>query len=193
MHRSLIVLALALSLTVAGALLAKTPDGQTPAQENVCAKANLSRSAYGICNAYCEAQDCDVHPRPSCERLRKNFQRATGSSTFPCDLPPCGQTTAPQCGGACPTGQTCVAGPTLGGPEGGPVIGGPEQGGTDSSGFPVACSCVTSPPCGDTAPTCDGGCPTGFECINVAGPESGGTEIGGPEGPATVCFCERPL
>src|SRR5437868_3908435 len=38
MHRSLIVLALALSLTVAGALLAKTPDGQTPAQENVCAK-----------------------------------------------------------------------------------------------------------------------------------------------------------
>jgi hypothetical protein len=186
MHRSLIVLALALSLTVAGALLAKTPDGQTPAQEKVCTTAGLSRAAFGICNAYCEAQDCDVHPRPSCEKLRKNFQKATGSSTFPCDIPPCGQTKAPQCGGACPTGQTCVAGPTLGGPENG----GPEQGGTDNL-FPIACSCVTSPPCGATSPTCDGGCATGFSCVALGGPESGGPEVGGPEVPPIACVCGR--
>lgn len=67
----------------AGLVLGQTPDAQTPSQESVCD--GLSGAAFGLCNAYCEAQDCDVHERPSCERLRRNFLRVTGSSIFPCD------------------------------------------------------------------------------------------------------------
>lgn len=66
---------------------APTPDGQTPAEESVCD--GLSGAAFGLCNAYCEAQDCDVHERPSCEQLRRNFEKHTGQTLFPCD-PFCG-------------------------------------------------------------------------------------------------------
>ena len=61
------------------ALSAKTPDGVPPSQETVCS--GLTGAAFGLCNAYCEAQDCDVHPRPSCalcastERLREAFRQ----------------------------------------------------------------------------------------------------------------------
>ncbi len=47
----------------------------------------LSGAAGGLCKAYCEAQQCHVDGRPSCERLRKNFARHTGSADFPCDTP----------------------------------------------------------------------------------------------------------
>jgi hypothetical protein len=79
-----------MKVTVACALVglvglawAKTPDGQTPAEERVCD--GLTGAAFGLCNAYCEAQDCDVHSRPSCEQLRRNFARVTGTRLFPCD------------------------------------------------------------------------------------------------------------
>src|SRR5262249_14691769 len=39
---------------------AKTPDDMPPSQEQVCS--GLQGAAFGLCNAYCEAQDCDVHP-----------------------------------------------------------------------------------------------------------------------------------
>ena len=48
----------------------------------------LSGQAFGLCNAYCEAEDCDVNPKQSCERLRKNYEIITGSPVFPCDIPP---------------------------------------------------------------------------------------------------------
>jgi hypothetical protein len=62
---------------------AKTPDGSTPSEETVCS--GLQGAAFGLCNAYCEAQDCDVHPRPSCAHLLANFRRITGVPSFPCD------------------------------------------------------------------------------------------------------------
>lgn len=62
---------------------AKTPDGAPPSEETACD--GLHGAAFGLCNAYCEAQDCDVHPRPSCAQLRANFSRITGTSSFPCD------------------------------------------------------------------------------------------------------------
>jgi hypothetical protein len=62
---------------------AKTPDGAPPSEETVCD--GLQGAAFGLCNAYCEAQDCDVHPRPSCAQLLANFSRITGASSFPCD------------------------------------------------------------------------------------------------------------
>src|SRR5215471_18223362 len=90
---------------------AKTPDGMPPSQETVCS--GLTGAAFGLCNAYCEAQDCDVHPRPSCEQLRRNFERVTGSDVFPCDLF-CGDqivTPPEECdppGSACGDGGTCT-------------------------------------------------------------------------------------
>jgi hypothetical protein len=178
MNRFFSVLVLALSLTAVGALMAKTPDGQPPSKETPCA--GLSRSAFGICNAYCEAQDCDVHPRPSCERLRANFKRATGSDKFPCDRVACGQAAAPTCDGDCPDNQVCQTGVESGGPE----SGGPEDGGPDSSA--LLCRCLV--PCGDAvAPQCNGACPLGSLCLS--GPEAGGPEVGGPEDGFTSCAC----
>jgi hypothetical protein len=171
MYRLVVACALALLVALAGNALTKTPDGQPPSTENACT--GLSGSARGLCNAYCQAQDCDVHERPSCEKLRTQFQRQTGSGKFPCDRVACGQS-APACDGDCPTGLVCAAGPENGGPEGG---------GGDSAS---PCSCAT--PCGDAqAPQCAGACPAGTVCS--AGPESGGAE-GGPEG--GTCACQVP-
>ena len=36
-----------------------TPDGLTPAAEDICTKWGFSGSVKGLCNAYCEAMDCD--------------------------------------------------------------------------------------------------------------------------------------
>jgi hypothetical protein len=179
MRRFVFMSVVAICFAAAGALLAKTPDGQPPSTETGCA--TLSGSARGLCNAYCEAQDCDVHPRPSCERLRTQFQRASGQSTFPCDRVACGDAAAPTCDGDCPNDEVCVSGP--------------EAGGTDASGPEAPVGCVCAPPrpaCVDAAgPTCDGDCPTGEVC--VSGAEAGGPETGGPEVPVgCVCARERP-
>ena len=77
---------LALVLGPAGAASAQgTPDGVTPAVEAVCSKVR-GGPAYGLCVAYCEANDCDLEPGSrECAALRKNYARITGSSTLPCD------------------------------------------------------------------------------------------------------------
>ncbi len=74
-----------------GTARADTPDGQTPAEETVCD--GQTGAAYGLCNAYCEAMDCDS-PAPqasptACSRVQDSFQRITGQP-LPCDVPcPC--------------------------------------------------------------------------------------------------------
>jgi hypothetical protein len=86
----------------------KTPDGQTPSEEEVCD--GLSGPAFGLCNAYCEAQDCDAldPERNSCERLRRNFEKHTGTPIFPCDAA-CGNGRLDP-GEACdPLGVPCAA------------------------------------------------------------------------------------
>lgn len=96
---------------VGGGVLAKTPDGMPPSQETVCS--SLTGAAFGLCNAYCEAQDCDVHPRPSCPVLRRNFAKITGSAVFPCDIGMCGDGViqpGEDCdppGSDCPDGRLC--------------------------------------------------------------------------------------
>ena len=59
--------------------------------QSACAAADLSRGAIGICNAYCEALDCDGEsPRGSaraCNRLAHNFAAFSGGAPLPCDLP----------------------------------------------------------------------------------------------------------
>jgi hypothetical protein len=49
---------------------------------------DLKGKAYGLCNAYCEALDCDWDPNASeraCEALRSNYSSLTGESEFPCE------------------------------------------------------------------------------------------------------------
>lgn len=69
------------------AAFAKTPDGMTPAEEDVCD--GLSGRAFGLCNAYCEAKDCDsADHRASdraCERNLEHYQDETGYPGPPCN------------------------------------------------------------------------------------------------------------
>ena len=47
---------------------------------------DLDGAAYGLCNAYCEAMDCDGEPQASekaCEKVLVNYVKITG------DVPPC--------------------------------------------------------------------------------------------------------
>ncbi len=72
-------------LVLSGAALAQTPDGETPAMEDVCD--GLSGAAFGACNAYCEAMDCDsANPHASeraCSNQFNRFEKLTGN------IPPC--------------------------------------------------------------------------------------------------------
>ena len=76
---------LALSLGLARVAVAqRTPDGVTPSVEAMCT--DMSGATYGLCVAYCEANDCDLEPgSQECARLRENYARITGRSAFPCD------------------------------------------------------------------------------------------------------------
>jgi len=53
---------------------AKTPDGQTPAEETICDQYN--GALYGLCVAYCEAQDLDQFPKdPVTGVLERNMEK----------------------------------------------------------------------------------------------------------------------
>jgi len=56
----------------------------------------------GLCNAYCDRLDCPAGKQGmACEQLRKNWLKATGLKTFPCDVPD--RAACCQCPGAGPT------------------------------------------------------------------------------------------
>jgi hypothetical protein len=88
-----LTLACTLLLLASGAALAQTPDGLPPALETVCDAE--SGSAFGWCNAYCEAMDCELaddgdpltEPTASataCGKVRTKFEQATGRG-LPCE------------------------------------------------------------------------------------------------------------
>ena len=61
-----------------------TRDGVTPAVEDACT--GLKGAAFGLCVAFCEANDCDVYPdSQACDTLRGNYEKITGESIFPCE------------------------------------------------------------------------------------------------------------
>ncbi len=66
---------------------ANTPDGETPAVEKVCD--DYTGRAFGICNAYCEAIDCDdpaSNASPTaCDQLEDKFAKATGEKMPACE------------------------------------------------------------------------------------------------------------
>lgn len=70
---------------------AQTPDEIVPAVEDVCEA--FRGAAKGLCNAYCEAMDCN-DPRvraaePACETTAQKFLRITHLPEMPCDdVPP---------------------------------------------------------------------------------------------------------
>lgn len=75
-----------LVIACTGTAWAQTPDGETPAEETVCD--GLPGPLFGLCNAYCEAMDCDSgQPNASaraCERVLSNFHRHSGGADPPC-------------------------------------------------------------------------------------------------------------
>lgn len=84
---------LAFSVLLTAPTLAKTPDGETPAEEDVCDE--YSGASYGLCVAYCEAMDCDEDPNAdetACERVSERFQVKSGES----DAPTCGVEVEPE-------------------------------------------------------------------------------------------------
>jgi hypothetical protein len=90
----ILFLTLSLLCTGAGAALAQTPDHLPPARETVCD--NETGAAYGLCNAYCEAMDCELAndsdpltaPKASstaCNKVRTKFQKIAGRDV-PCEV-----------------------------------------------------------------------------------------------------------
>lgn len=65
-----------------------TPDTDPPAEEEVCN--GLGGRMWGLCVAYCEAQDCPGSEHPSCEVLRDKMYDLSGGDLFPCDGGPIG-------------------------------------------------------------------------------------------------------
>ena len=73
MNRKNIIAVLAILLS--GALYAQTPDGETPENEEVCDELKYSTPGlYGLCIAYCEAQDSDTRDDAKASLL-KNYNR----------------------------------------------------------------------------------------------------------------------
>ncbi len=84
----------ALFVLSAGTAFAQTPDGEPPSVEEVCD--GQVGAAFGLCNAYCEAMDCDSEePQASeqaCMMVAGQYEQITGG-TMPCEMmsgPMCG-------------------------------------------------------------------------------------------------------
>lgn len=134
-------------ILIAGAFCTLSParlsaKGREGMRRRETACVGLRGAAFGLCHAYCEAERCDVHPRRSCELLRRIFHRLTGSLVFPCDAF-CGDARINQPNEECdPPGSLCL----------------------DGQACDPDCSCPP-PPCGngvvDPGEQCD---PAGVHC-----------------------------
>jgi len=79
--------------TMSGNAIALTPDGETPANEGVCDELQGSTPGlYGLCVAYCEAQDLDTFDKkPPSLKILANYdkKRQAGDPDMPCLQVPC--------------------------------------------------------------------------------------------------------
>lgn len=80
-------------LLLSGGIYAQTPDGETPANEGVCDQLiGGTPGLYGLCVAFCEAQDCyyDETQSMQCEvpnqKILKNYnkKKSAGDPEMPC-------------------------------------------------------------------------------------------------------------
>ena len=83
-------------LLASGNSLASTPDGETPANEGVCDPLKLdgiTKGLYGLCVAYCEAQDLDLlgDKEPPNTRILANYNKKKTDTDpdMPCIQVPC--------------------------------------------------------------------------------------------------------
>lgn len=93
-----LILFSALLLICTGAGFAQgTPDLMPPAMETVCDAE--TGAAYGLCNAYCEAMDCESDaPSASataCDKVRTKFENIAGHNV-PCEAAACPCTSLPE-------------------------------------------------------------------------------------------------
>jgi hypothetical protein len=90
----IVLTAMAMVLIGAGSAAAQTPDFMTPSVETICDME--SGAAFGLCNAYCEAMDCELandndpltEPKASanaCSKVRGKFMQFTGRD-LPCEV-----------------------------------------------------------------------------------------------------------
>src|SRR5262245_31289534 len=76
-----------LTAAISGGWMAALIMSLSAAGQDPCSA--VAQSARGVCRAYCRALDCPDGPRGvACEALRKEWQKRTGSSLFPCDRVP---------------------------------------------------------------------------------------------------------
>jgi hypothetical protein len=85
---------LAAGLVAAAPVIAETPDGTTPANEGACdeLKTNATPGLYGLCVAYCEAQDLDTFEKePTNSKILENYnkKKQAGDPDMPCVKVPC--------------------------------------------------------------------------------------------------------
>ena len=68
--------------------IASTPDGETPANEGVCdSLMSATKGLYGLCVAYCEAQDLDdIDKEPPNTKILNNYRKKmnVGDPDMPC-------------------------------------------------------------------------------------------------------------
>jgi len=76
-----------------GSAIASTPDGMTPANEHECDNLkSATPGLYGLCVAYCEAQDLDtIDKNPPSEKILANYRKKmqSGDPDMPCVATPC--------------------------------------------------------------------------------------------------------
>lgn len=90
----LAVLALLASMAMNN-VMAATPDGTTPANEGACnglKVSGITPSLYGLCVAYCEAQDLDTFDKePPSTKILDNYNKRKLASdpAMPCVKPSC--------------------------------------------------------------------------------------------------------
>ena len=82
-----------LLILLSNAVVASTPDGETPANEGVCDNLkNETPGLYGLCVAYCEAQDLDSFDKgPPNTKILANYnkKKQAGDPDMPCLQVPC--------------------------------------------------------------------------------------------------------
>lgn len=90
-----------LCFAVVGQATAQTPDGETPANEDVCdGLIGATPGLYGLCVAFCEAQDCEPdfslddpfeNCNPSGQKIleRYNARKQENEPDMPCLQTPC--------------------------------------------------------------------------------------------------------
>ena len=95
-----VMVAAALTAFIAAPVMAQTPDGLTPANEDVCDELiGATPGLYGLCVGFCEAQDCEANYdfasgevtfdpscKPSSNRLLENYNKRAqpGDPPMPC-------------------------------------------------------------------------------------------------------------